>query len=122
MLRSFILSDGDGCAVAPAQCADLNEYSQDRKIVIIGGHINLRNKIKGKFPKLAVFDGTSLVLDVTLLDLAEHVIFLTSHMSHKSYDRIVTYVKNHDIPFGFLRAVTNLEIFESELLALLHNG
>ncbi len=80
-----------------------------RKIIIIGGHTNWINKLKKEFPNWKFFDaGVTRLNETMVLDGAEKVYFFTNHISHGTYGKYISLVRENKIPFGYLQNV-NME-------------
>ncbi len=81
----------------------------NRKVVIIGGHINWLNKLRMQFPNWTYIPTEDYrVIDGKMLEQKERVYFYTNHMSHITYHKFIAVVRERKIPFGYLRSV-NLE-------------
>lgn len=81
----------------------------DRKLVIIGGHINWLNKLRLQFPNWTYIPTEDYrVVDGKMLEQKERAYFYTNHMSHITYHKFIAVVREQKIPFGYLRSI-NLE-------------
>jgi hypothetical protein len=81
----------------------MEEAIADRKIVIIGGHVNWQNKLKQMFPKwLFVHPDAYRTVSAGMLEDKEKVYFFTEYISHISYKKFVAIVREKNIPFGYI--------------------
>ncbi len=82
---------------------------KNRRILIIGGHINWHNKIREVFPmwKL-VAPGASQMINTKIFDGIEKVYFFTDCISHSTYQRYISELRSRKIRFGYLHQV-NME-------------
>lgn len=97
----------------------LQEMLAAHRVVIIGGHINLQNKLIERYPNLTIVDGVSPTFDLQSLDTADLVVFYVYHMSHKVYQRAIAYLRQKKKHFAYLPRITNLEMFEANLQRLI---
>lgn len=98
----------------------LQEMLAVHRVVIIGGHINLQNKLMERYPNLTIVDGVSPTFDLQSLDAADLVVFYVYHMSHKVYQRAITYLRQKKKPFAYLPRITNMEIFDENLQRMIY--
>lgn len=113
------------CLSAPNPETNNHTYSlleqklQEKKIIFFGGSLNLRKKISNKFPNLCVLDGTETIVDLKFFDNADMVLIYTYNMSHALYERVITYIKQNDIPYFFLARASNAELIEAQMNKIL---
>jgi hypothetical protein len=89
--------------VAEEQLEDMKKVIADKKIVIIGGHINWINKIKKQFPEwLMILPEAFKTVDGKMLVGKDRVYFFTDHISHVAYGKFIAVVRTQKIPFGYL--------------------
>lgn len=98
---------------------DLKELINGKKIIIIGGHIDLRNKLSEKYKDLIIIDGHNVNFDESILRTADFVIFNTSNMSHSMYYKAMPVLKNASINFDYIGKYTSLEKLEAQICDLL---
>lgn len=92
------------------------DISNKYKIVVIGGHINWRNKLKMAYPEVEVIDGTVTTIDIKVLDHAELVVFNTYNMSHAVYEKVIEHLRQSNTRFAYLPRITNPTLIATELL------
>ena len=87
----------------------MEEFIQEKKIVIIGGHPNWVNKLRQKFPGWTFLSPkTSGSVDAKLVQNADMVYFFTDTISHSTYGRFIRIVREQQVPFGYIHGI-NLE-------------
>ncbi len=96
--------------------SNLLEHIRHKTIVVIGGHINWRNKLKAKYPTITVFDGHLETADFSVLNRANFVFLNTSNMSHDVYYKAISVLRNSQTPFDYLGRTLNQELYENEML------
>ena len=75
----------------------------DKKIVIIGGHVNWQNKLKKLFPEwFFVATDAYKTVNSGMLENKEKVYFFTDYISHISYKKFIAIVREKNIPFGYI--------------------
>ncbi len=97
----------------------IEELIESKKIIVVGGHINLRNKLSEKYKTLITLDGHNVNFDESILKTADLVLFNTANMSHSLYYKIIPVLKNNNIKFDFISRSLNLDILETEISTLL---
>ena len=97
----------------------LKELINGKKIIIIGGHIDLRNKLSEKYKDLIIIDGHNVNFDESVLRTADFVILNTSNMSHSMYYKVMPVLKNASIHFDYIGKYTSLEKLEAQICDLL---
>lgn len=77
-----------------------------KNVAIIGGHVNWIQKLKQLFPNwLFVHPDMHRAVDGRMLENKEHVYFFTDYLSHVSYKKYITVLREKEIPFGYLGMV-----------------
>ena len=85
---------------------EMKAVIKEKKIAIIGGHVNWHNKLKQQFPDWRfVLSEASKVVDGKMLDGCDKVYFYTNHMSHVVYGKFISAVRERKIPFGYLGSI-----------------
>lgn len=112
---AFDLKQGD---YIPESKKDLAELLKGKKVVLVGGHINFRNKLAEKYSELIVLDGHNASMDDSVFANADLVIFNTSNMSHTVYNKIIDIVRTKGVKFDYLGRVINPELLENELIRI----
>lgn len=84
----------------------MKSHIAEYNIAVVGGHVNWVNKIKKEFPKWKFFDANiSRINDAMLLEGTERLYFFTNHLSHGTYGKYISLVREKKIPFGYLHSV-----------------
>lgn len=86
---------------------DLQPLLQNQTIIMIGGHIALRNKMKQKYPSIKVLSQSSHISDAVLLN-ADYVFMFHKFMTHDMYNRAISVLTRNHIPWDYI-PYTNLE-------------
>ena len=82
---------------------DMEKAIADKKIVIIGGHVNWQNKLKQLFPEwFFVATDAYKTVNSGMLENKEKVYFFTDYISHISYKKFIAIVREKNIPFGYI--------------------
>ncbi len=82
---------------------DMEKAIADKKVVIIGGHINWQNKLKQIFPKwFFVHTDAYKTVNAGMLESREKVYFFTDYINHISYKKFIAIVRERNIPFGYI--------------------
>lgn len=102
----YQLTEADTLAEETISIEEMTEALKNKKIVIIGGHINWVNKLKNLFPdyKYIRVKETCAVSD-TIMDNAEKAYFFTDTISHCTYNKYVSLAMKKGIPFGYIHSV-----------------
>lgn len=100
----------------------LEELLEGKKVILIGGHINIRNKLIEKYPTLTVLDGHNPNIEESLIMNADLVIFNTSNMSHKVYEKIIKVLRTHEGKFDYVGRVMNMEKLDNEIATLIEKN
>lgn len=100
----------------------LEELLEGKKVILIGGHINIRNKLIEKYPALTILDGHNPNIEESLIMNADLVIFNTSNMSHKVYEKIIKVLRTHEGKFDYVGRVMNMEKLDNEIAALIEKN
>ena len=100
----------------------LEELLEGKKVILIGGHINIRNKLIEKYPALTVLDGHNPNIEESLIMNADLVIFNTSNMSHKVYEKIIKVLRTHEGKFDYVGRVMNMEKLDNEIATLIEKN
>ena len=90
-----------------------------KKIIIVGGHVNWRNKMKEQYPSITFLDGHNVSLDVSRFDNADFTLFNTSNMSHKLYYKVINHLRDKKLRFDYLGRSRNQELLEAEIVSIL---
>lgn len=112
---AFDLKQGD---YVPESKKELSDLLNGRKVVMVGGHINLRNKLSEKYPALTILDGHNASVSDSVFANADLVLFNTSNMSHTVYYKVIEVLRTHGIKFDYVGRVINPELFENELVRI----
>ncbi len=99
----------------------MKEEISSKNYVIIGGHVNWVNKMKGEFPGWKyILPSSFKAVDVGELENKDRIFFFTDHISHAAYGKFIRAARERKIPFSYLHGV-NMEqiirqIYENEEL------
>lgn len=106
--------------VAPAE-PDIN-YEEElsrtfstKKIVFVGGHPNIMGKFAQKYPDAAVVEKDKAMTADKQLDGAAAVLFKTDSMGHKEYTPIKDLAGRKNVPVGYIKDVTSLNLVEQSV-------
>lgn len=99
---------------------DLNEVIKNKDIVIIGGHINLRKKLREKYPSLILFSKQNAINEA-VLKRADHVFIYYNFMTHDMYNRAVSVLSRNNIAWDYI-PYTNLEKSEQLIYQILNKN
>ena len=113
-LREFVFSIQSEY-VPESDETDLKDLIKGKKIVVIGGHINWRNKLKKKYPAIVTMDGHNAASDFSPLSSADLVLLNTFNMSHKVYDKAIEMLRRGTAKFDYIGRSTNQELYEKEI-------
>lgn len=82
---------------------------KELRIIIIGGHQNWVNKMKGYFPEWEFISPSPTgTIPASVVDKADKVYFFTDTISHAAYYKYVNAVRERNVKFGYIHGV-NLE-------------
>lgn len=106
-LRNYVYNLSEELPVLKEETiADMKKCIVERKIAIIGGHVNWINKLKKDFPKWRYLDANIKRSNYSeTFEDVEKVYFYTDHLSHGTYGKFIAMVREKDIPFGYLHTV-----------------
>ena len=92
--------------IAEDKLPDMEKAIADKKIVIIGGHVNWQNKLKKLFPEwLFVATDAYKTVNSGMLEDKDKVYFYTDYISHISYKKFIAIVREKNIPFGYIGSI-----------------
>jgi hypothetical protein len=97
----------------------LAELMRGRKVIVVGGHVNWRNKMKERYPNIAFLDGHNKTLNSSIFDNADVTLFNTSNMSHAVYEKAVCYLRDKKLRFNYLGRSKNQDLLEAEIISSL---
>lgn len=87
----------------------MKEAIKDKSVVIIGGHVKWLNKLKQMFPNwLLVNTEDFKQVDPNMLDGKERVYFYTDYISHSTYKKFISVIRERELPLGYLSSI-NIE-------------
>lgn len=113
-LREFVFSIKSEY-IPESDETDLKGLIKDKKIIIIGGHILWRNKLKNKYPAIITMDGHNATSDFSPLSNADLVLLNTSNMSHTVYYKVIEILRKGTARFDYIGRSTNQELYEKEI-------
>ena len=96
-------SEHEDDAISEDKLPDMVKAIADKKIVIIGGHINWQNKLKQMFPEwIFVHPDAYKTVNAGMLEDKEKVYFFTDYINHISYKKFIAIARERNIPFGYI--------------------
>ena len=104
-LREFAynLEHEEDAPVEEDTLSEMKKLIAEKKIVIIGGHINWQNKLKELFPNWKFISVNAYkTVDGAMLENKDKVYFYTDYISHVSYYKFIAAVRERKIPFGYI--------------------
>ena len=105
--------------VPPETTITLAELVQGKKVIIVGGHISWRNKMKQQYSAITYIDGHNVSLDVSSFDNADFILLNTANMSHKLYYKMIGHLRDKKLRFDYLGRSKNHDLLEAEIVAIL---
>lgn len=117
-LREFAF-DTQSEYTTPETTTTLAELICGKKIIIVGGHITWRNRMKERHPSIMFLDGHNKALNHTVFDKADFILFDTSNMSHTTYEKAICYLRDRRLRFNYLGRSKNQELMEAEIVSIL---
>lgn len=94
---------------------NLKDYSKYKSIVIVGGSLDWRKKIKEKYPEILTIDGFNENFEISILNNVDFIFFYTGYMNHATYYRVINFIKNKEIRIGYI-GKTNIQLVENEMI------
>ncbi|KLU63847.1 hypothetical protein DEAC_c42120 [Desulfosporosinus acididurans] len=86
-----------------------------KKHLIIGATQEWRKRLKDKFPTILTMDGFNDKIEFRSFGGIDFVLFYTGYMSHKTYYKIVDFLRENNIPLGYI-GKTNIDLVECEIV------
>lgn len=117
-LRNLIFSMQQDDSIEDHSSVDISSIIKDKNIVIIGGHIHTREKLKQKYPSLKILSQVSHINSAVLIN-ADHVFLYYKFMTHDMYNKAISVLSRNDIPWDYI-PYTNLEKSEQVIYETLH--
>lgn len=100
---------------------NIDEYISDKNIVIIGGDGNWVKKLKSKYRNWTfIKPNASSNIQTSVIANADYVYFFTDCMKHGVYYRFMAFIRQYNIPFGYIHQV-NIEKNEYQIYIDLKN-
>lgn len=118
-LREFIFSlqtNEQETAQNHSHDEQLKQYIHDHKVILVGGHLSLLQKLKNKYPDVVISMDRQVLSNRALLNGCDHIFFFTSWLNHAAYDVCMEYIHHNHVPFGYLYG-ENLRRIEQQLLS-----
>lgn len=102
-------------SVSENKLEKMKQLIADKKIVIIGGHVNWINKLKKLFPKwMYIQPDAYKTVDGKMLEGKDRVYFFTDHINHITYYKFIAAVRERNIPFGYI-AFQNVDLLVKQI-------
>lgn len=116
-LRELIFEMSEECYEEMISSVDLKPIIEGKNIVIIGGHIHLRERLKQKYPSLKILNELTNVYDGLLIN-ADYVFMFYKFMTHTMYNKAISVLSKNNIPWDYI-SYTNLEKCEEVIYDVL---
>lgn len=116
-LRNLIFSMQQDEQKHTDESVDISSLIKDKNIVIIGGHIHTRDKLKQKYPSLKILAQSSHINTAVLVN-ADHVFLYYKFMTHDMYNRAISVLSRNNILWDYI-PYTNLEKSEQVISEIL---
>ncbi|AQR95485.1 hypothetical protein [Clostridium saccharoperbutylacetonicum] len=94
---------------------ELEEYINNRKIIIIGGDKEWRRRFRIKYPKIRTLNGFNENFDIATLNNSDYIFFYTKYMNHSTFYKAMNYIKFNKCKFGYI-GKTNINLVEHEII------
>ncbi|WP_051624202.1 hypothetical protein [Clostridium akagii] len=115
VLREYVFKVNTHYIPSLASEKTLDYYISNTKILIIGGAKEWRRKFREKYPDLRSLNGFNENFDTGILANYDYVFFYSAFMNHATYYRAMSFIRTHQIKFGYL-GKTNIELVEEEII------
>lgn len=87
----------------------LTEYFKEKKIIIIGGHVNLNNKFSLAYPDVSILRMDRIATCDAAIKGADAILFKSNYIGHGLYRKTKTLAQKNNIPFGYIDNVNSVE-------------
>ncbi|WP_315071201.1 hypothetical protein [uncultured Clostridium sp.] len=94
---------------------NLEDYIENKKIIIIGGDKEWRRRFRIKYPQIRTLNGFNENFDINALNNADYIFFYTKYMNHSTFHKAMNYIKFNQCNFGYI-GKTNMELVEQEII------
>ncbi len=85
---------------------EIKEYLNEKRIVVVGGHINWQQKIKKECAQWSFIDASAAcTLRTDVLRKADFVYFFTDTLAHGVYYKYMNALKESNVKFGYIHGV-----------------
>ena len=116
ILREHIFKvNNDYIPLISTSTKTLADYIKGNKIIIIGGAKEWRRKFREKYPELRTLHGFNENFDSSVLVSYDYVFFYSAFMNHATYYKAMSFIRTHQIKFGYL-GKTNIDLVEEEII------
>lgn len=105
--------------IPPETTVTLSELIRGKKIIVVGGHVNWRNKMKECYPTITFLDDSIVSFENSIFDRADFILFKPSYMSHKQYYKVIDYLRGKKLRFDYLGRSVNPDLLEAEMISIL---
>ena len=106
----------------PEMTIPLSDFIKGKKIIIVGGHISWRNKMKEKYPDIVLIDGWNVSFNNSIFDKAYFILLYVSRMSHKVHYKIIDYLRKNKLQFDYLGRSVNIDLLEAEIMTIMKDN
>jgi hypothetical protein len=97
---------------------NINDLTKHKKIAVIGGSNEWKMRITEKYSNITGIDGFNEGFDQNILSTIDFVFFYTGYMNHGTYYKAINFMRNKEIPFGYI-GKTNIDLVEREMVDVL---
>lgn len=113
-LRELIFSQQVENSEKEEKSVDLGSFIKGKSIIILGGHYQLREKLKKKYPQLR-FMGNGIAINDLVLANADYVFIFYHFLDHGSYYQVMRVLREHPhIEWDYI-PYTNLQKTENDI-------
>lgn len=118
-LRELLFSlqgNDEECSIEDTDIS-LNQLIMNKTILFVGGHINLINKLKKKFPQIRYISTDDSIKDNKIKG-ADYVFFYYEYLNHGLYYQIMNTCMRYNIPWDYIKG-TNVDYLENFMISKL---
>lgn len=94
----------------------LNGYLENRRIVLVGGALNLQKNLKRELPELVLIDKEQNTLSNDSLSHSDIVFVRYSSLSHSLYQKVRSICERYSVPIDYVGPQTAVELLAKEMV------
>jgi hypothetical protein len=99
-------TEDDIGAEARVPVEKMKHFLSDKKIVVIGGHLNWVRKLRSVFPQWIFYAaGSNNTADTNVLLNSDRIFFFTDVLDHKTYHKFMNTIQENKLKFGYIHSV-----------------